>query len=595
MPITKNKKHQIKQVLYKEVVNKLERCFNDLSVSFMPINGTYLFYAGKADWVGSSKLFSNIEIVVEKKNFIKLNDYLNRINIAVKTADIKHKSVYTFSIDGFDVIRVDIYNAVNFPNNFKMSAEELFNRGIKREKYNLLFPSCEDVLLLLFCKSFHFIDQFLDYTLFNAIRFITSSSGFSWKKFWSLAQKNKIEKCSLFLLKLYKKNTKEQVPYLKASFYPWLLANNFFHVFYKVYPRFIKKIIYKVFLADKPLKYLYEHLVFNVTRFINKVWDSIYKALISRIAKKYVIENENTVFNAFSKSAKKRLSEFQLDYSFNEEFIMGTSSGLWYLRGEKLFQMTYGASYGITFDGERWYANQNFGQYSRIISFEIDRESDRPKIMDMRNYILGLPRNVHQIDYCDNLLYVVDTQNNRIITVDKRGKKKYYFPNRKIKSKKNNNHFNSVFLTDKYVYICAHNGTLKPKGYSEVYVLNKRNMKKHEIIETDANCAHNVLLKDGKILYCDSMVGALICDMEAVFKDSRFFMRGMAFSDNYLLVGGSQFASREERETTDSVIYILDKGFEHLKTIELESIGQFYEIRGVNNDCGLSINGTDYS
>jgi hypothetical protein len=326
----------------------------------------------------------------------------------------------------------------------------------------------------------------------------------------------------------------------------------------------------------------------NVIKFGKKTWDNFYSTIVGTIARKYIIENENTVFNTIMATANRDLSEHQLDYTMNEEFIIGTSSGLWYLKGDKLHQLTFASSYGITFDGERWYANQNLGQFSRIISFKIDSESDRPEIVCRSYFSIGLPKNVHQIDFYNKLMYVVDTVNNCIITIDDEDKKRYYFPNTKIKKTVDNNHFNSIFITDKLIYICAHNGTLKPKEYSEIYVVNKNNMKKHEIIQTRAGNAHNVILKDGKIIYCDSMAGKLICDKDTVYEDSKYFMRGLSITDNYVLVGGSGFARREERASTDGILFVLDKSFKYMKTIELKNIGQVYEIRGINGDYGLS-------
>ena len=114
-------------------------------------------------------------------------------------------------------------------------------------------------------------------------------------------------------------------------------------------------------------------------------------------------------------------------------------------------------------------------------------------------------------------------------------------------------------------------------------------MKKQEIIQTNAYCAHNVLVKDGHVFYCDSMAGALMRNSEVAYKNAGYFMRGIAFTDRYMVIGGSKFARREERESSDSVIYILDNRLQHLKTVSLQSIGQVYEIRGVNNDYGLSL------
>ena len=588
MALSEHKKKQINQAIYSEVINKLEQYFNDLSITFMPINGTYFYYTNGFENVVTSKLFTQIEIIIKSKDYVKITEYLDKCISISKIVATGYKSAYSFKIGGINVIRVDIYKSIPFPGDYVLYFELLLSRGIKTDTPNLILPSPEDVLLLIICKSFHFINQFFDYSVFYVIKPVIFSENFSWDKLWSIVNKYRIKRFTSFFLALYTKHTTDNTPPQKIFFYSQLLSLGAVQFFYKVSPGILKKIFFKVSLADNPVRYLYKHTLDNVKRFVKKNWDIGYKAIISKIARKYLIENENTIFNAIMVSVNRSLSQYQLDYSLNEDFIIGTSSGLWYLKKDKLYQIAYASSYGITSDGERWYANQNIGQFSRIISFTIDNVAAKPEIIAPNHFAQGLPKNVHQIDFYDNLIYVVDTLNNRIISIDRSGKRTNYFPNRKIKTARNNNHFNSIFITEKFIYLCAHNGTLKPKTYSKIYVLNKSNMKKHEIIQTNAGNAHNIIPKDGEILYCDSMAGELICEKNIVFKDSKYLMRGLAITDNHILAGGSQFARREERAATDGAVFVLDKNYNHITTIELKSIGQVYEIRGVNNDCGLS-------
>ena len=588
MTLAEEKKGHLKQPLYIEVIGNLEKYLHNLSITYMPVNGTYFYYINKHNSFKPAGLFQTIEIVLQKKDYTKAVKYFDGLNTTSKIVAIRFKSGFSYYIDGINVIRFDLLNAVNFPGDCLVPAEELFSRGIKSHSSNVMLPSPEDALLLLICKSFHLIDRFFDYSILMDIKPVITSENFSWDWFRATATKRKIRRFSNYFLSLYNNKTSDRAPRITITLYQKIISSSVMRLLYNVIPGILKKVLYKVLLSDNPIRYLYKYSLKNVKRFGKKTEGALYAAIVGKFAKKYVIENENIVFNAIIKSVRKDLSEFQFDFFLEEDFIIGTSSGLWYLKGNTLYQITYASSYGITREAERWYANQNTGQFSRILSFNIDTESEKPQITNPDYFSLGLPRNVHQIDMYDNIVYVIDTINNRIITVDRRGKKKHYFPNKSIKKGKNNNHFNSIFITGKQIYVCAHNGSLKPKHYSEIYVLNKNTMKTEEIIQTGAGNAHNIIVKNEKIIYCDSMAGRLFCDNKAVFEDSGYFMRGLAMTGNYVLIGGSQFARREERASTDGVIFVLDKNFKPMKTFKLKNIGQVYEIRGVNGDYGLS-------
>lgn len=589
--IEKTKVH-IKKEVYREVIGNLENYFNDLSVNYMPINGLYFYYCNNGFDFEPTQLFQTIEIVLRKDDYAKVVTYFNSSSNLFKVVDIEFKSAFSYSIDGINVVRVDLYNSFNFPNTPRCS-EELFSIGIHSNQSSIILPCPEYALLFLIGKSFHFMDRFFDYSILKVIPLVISSKNFSWTMFWHIAKRNNIERFSKYVLNLCKEHSLQGIPEINIDLYSRILSSKVMSSIYKVYPRILRKVFFKTLLTDNPLKYFLKQLSCILNRSMKKTGDQLYQKVIGTIARRYIVENENTVFNTIMATVNRKLSGYHLDYSLQEDFIVGTSSGLWYLRGDQLSQLTFASSYGITFDGKKWYANQNLGQFSRIISFEIDSESVRPVINNPNYFALGLPKSVHQIDYYKDVLYTVDTLNNRIITIDCHGKKKFYSQNKNSKKSQIDNHFNSIYITEKYVYLCAHNGTLVPKRYSEIYVLHRSSMKLHEVIQTKAGNAHNFIFKDEKILYCDSVGGHLVHGNKSVFNSSDYFIRGLAVTGNYVLAGGSGFARREERAATDGALFILDKSFNHLKTFQLENIGQVYEIRGVSGDYGLSSNKTD--
>jgi len=590
MPIAEDKKNKIRQYIYNEVMEKLEKCFRDLSVAYMPIHSAYSDCADFLPRSNATPLLNSIEIVLEKNNYNKVIHYLDGLPVASKTVLLDYKCAYDFFLEAVNVMRVDIYNTIPFPGGYVIKSEELFSHGIKRNESNLILPSPEHALMFLICRFYHYSDQFSNPARCAMVQEIASSNGFSWNRLWDLAGKTGMKRYLFYFLKVFK--TAQDVEPLQGStpIYPALLGSKLVQACYKFYPRIVKKIFFKAFLIDNPLKYSYIHSLHGIARNSNTAGNAIYKTITEIIARKYIVDNEIYVFNAVTGSVKSRYHVLDPDYRLEEELILGTSSGIWYMREGVLYQLTCGSTYGITYDGEKWYASQGLGQYSRIISFCVTEAGCGAAIKSVEGYIKGLPRNIHQIEFYDGRVYAADTHNNRIITIDRNKKIQYYFPNRAIRNNKNNNHFNSIYITHRHVYLCAHNGTLASKRNSEIFILDRNTMKLCEIINTEASCAHNIVYHDGTMLYCDSAAGRLLINGSSVFEDKRYFMRGLAFTRKYVIAGGSQFARRDERQGTDSVVHVLDKDFVHQHTIALHGIGQLYEIRGVANDKGLSIN-----
>ncbi len=578
----------VRQAFYTEVVSTLQDYFGELSIPYMPINGFYFFSQNQSNDFIPESLFESVDVVILQKDFAKAVAFFRGLGTTTKIAELPSKYVFALSIDGVGVIRVELIIQVIFPLNGTLSAEELFSKSNEKGSPLTSYPSSENALLLLVNKAFHFADQLIDKEIILNSFTLLDSPNFNKKQFEKLIIKFLLGQFFIYLNNILYKKQKVTLVNIKIGLYPKILTLCRMYKIYSIVPRILRKFIYKALLTDKPFRYLFNHLVNGMKNRTVEKLNHLYNKMINIIARKYIIENENTVFNTIMASSNRRLGEYSLNFAIDEEFIIGTSSGLWYLKCDTLYQLTFASSYGVTYDGKRWYANQNLGQFSRIISFEIDCEGERPIIYNPQYLWLGLPKSIHQIDYYDGTIYVVDTLNNRIITIDKQGKKQFYSHKTESKRPSVNNHFNSLFLTDSFIYLCAHNGTLKPKRYSEIYVLCKETMKLCNIITTTAGNAHNILLKNECLFYCDSLAGTLMQDKNDLFKAEDTFLRGLAYSEKSIVLGGSGFARRDARTSTDGALFVLTPDFILKYSDTLNHIGQIYEIRCVNGDYGLS-------
>ncbi len=285
------------------------------------------------------------------------------------------------------------------------------------------------------------------------------------------------------------------------------------------------------------------------------------------------------------------------------QFFLGTKTGLMYFDGQALWRLFGGRVYGITRHNKRWYATWNspiriggkkISQSGTIVSFYFCDE----KIQHLRIEAAPLNQEIHQIDAWNNNLYVTDTANNRVIEYKiKNGKltqKNLHYPNGKIKKgKKSSNyaHINSIFRKKEFIYLMFHNHTKYTGKKSQIAVIN-REWEVVDIINIDAESAHNIFKSEGNIVYCDSQNGRLVRNSDTLF-EKNVYIRGLAVSKYWWLVGGSEFADREERGSTNGYVYKWNKYSEKIESsIRIPNSGSIYEIRlKSKKDYGMSNSG----
>lgn len=272
------------------------------------------------------------------------------------------------------------------------------------------------------------------------------------------------------------------------------------------------------------------------------------------------------------------------------EFFVGTKTGLLYYDGQRLLRFFEGRVYGISYYAGRWYVAWNhrvhlgekpLGEMASIISFRFVNGH----VEDLKVDAAPLDEEVHQIDAWNGHVYVTDTAHNRVLAFRREGDdltyETAYYPNgtlRDGKASPNYAHINSVFCNGGLIYLMYHNQTEKTGRGSEVAVLQPE-WEIEKIIKTSGNSAHNVYREGDQVVFCDSMNGRLMQGDRSLM-DVDSYMRGLAVSEAFWLVGGSEHAKRGERGFTDGVIYQYDpKHNETVATMEIPGCGSLYEIR----------------
>ena len=577
----------LKLLIYKEVVETFDRYFTKLSVPYMPINGAYFCHTDLCEKLPPCRLF-DIEFIVDDKNYSSIINYLCSLDNCLKENEFEHKTIFAYQLEKH-FIRVDVYKSINCLSVPNLTFNQFSIRGVKKCDSSIVLPSIEDAFLLILWKAFHFVDQFIDSELYVQLDILSSQPEFLWENILANVRDYGLYKFLVYI-HLLPNNKNQRLNTLlakKKSHYLQFLSNKKVQkILYYSSPRIVRKLFVKIPLVNNPPGYFVEKVWHTLK---GKFFQTLYLLkgrIVLAIAHSFIARNERINFENITRVSLNRPELFTFDQAFSESFIIGTTSGLWVLKDTTCRKISCGASYGITRTGKKWFACQYTGIFSQIVSFELDKYSRIPQIKYEKT---GMPGGIHQIDLYADELFAVDTQNNSIIQLLKNGKRKIYYPNKKIKkSGNNNNHFNSVFITNNYMYVLAHNGMLNLNKCSEIYVLEKPSLKCKEIIKLPAYSAHNVLLFKGKFIYCNSLAGELIWGDKVFYKNERFYMRGLSITDKSIVVGGSQFAKRDRRPSTDCTIWFLDYTGKLKREITLKKSGQIYEIRAFDKDYGLS-------
>lgn len=560
-------------IFHIEATNKIIEFAEKINVSVLPVSGAWLCHNNEKILKNSYDVDLTPEFIISEKDFDKFTTeaLLNHEFQLRSEAEIFNR----FSIKmGTDFLYFNIYKNSTFDltEGAHLPVKKIWDRANKNEK--VFYPEFEDGVLSYFWRIYHHLykkngqEEILILKhlvkLSNVKKLSNYSKDFNLRNFTDLV----INKAM---------NNKHDKFVIKSK-----LVNLFKN-------KSIKKLIIKSKCSDNTFRYGGTSLKKIFKNQLNKDVGSLRSRLISTFAKTYIVRKEiGTKENEF-RLLRRLNAKKDIGSCVNGEYLLSTSSGLWHLKHDKLTMIVPGGCFGITGGPKKWYLCQYTGDYSRIMKFTLSIKNEDIFLLNRKNYLTGLPPNIHQIDLFEDHLYIVNAADNSLIVSKKEGSFKEVFPNGKIKKgSPKSNHFNSVFIKDSKIHLMAHNGTSKIERNSEICILEKSKLKKMSSFEINAQKAHNIFFLNGKLGYCNSPKGELILDSCVIFKNPNYFLRGVAISSESIAVGGSEFATRENRDKTSSMLFELTLNGKIINEIFLEDIGQIYDIRYVGKDFGMS-------
>lgn len=276
------------------------------------------------------------------------------------------------------------------------------------------------------------------------------------------------------------------------------------------------------------------------------------------------------------------------------EFLVSTKNGLFYINNYRLFKIMNGEFYGITtISKSQFFIYQKGLNNGKIFLLE----KVKNKFVYKKTMLKNLSDGIHQIDFVNNKLFVANTYNNSVdiyqydYNLNSLHKIDDIYPNgRLVKGRRSENysHLNSIFLENEMLYILFHNETSKSNKPSDIFVYDLKKSKVVQTIKTDSGNAHNILIYENNLFHLDSMGKQIKVNNLSYLKLDKF-LRGLSVSTNFITVGGSDYAKREDRNSAKGCIYFLSHRFKLLEVVTID--GMVQEIRKIDSvDFSLSSN-----
>jgi hypothetical protein len=279
----------------------------------------------------------------------------------------------------------------------------------------------------------------------------------------------------------------------------------------------------------------------------------------------------------------------KIDKPLAGKYVVATTKGLYLIDNDSIYLLISGNGYGLTKNDTQLYYYQNFGFKGRVITLELDSSGNilpKAKVLNV-----DLPKGCHQMDLINNRLLITDTYNNRIIDCDLSSNNQHeYYPLGKLtngRNSENYGHINSLYHSkpDNGFYLFCHNETLKTGRKSSILFVDETFTPQHQIT-TEAVNGHNICQYDGSLWYCDSENKTLVRGKEVVHH-TEHYSRGLSISDEFILIGGSEYKPRKERSKSLGSIDVIDRNFNPYHRFDFP--GPVQEIRKLDGtDYGLS-------
>lgn len=279
--------------------------------------------------------------------------------------------------------------------------------------------------------------------------------------------------------------------------------------------------------------------------------------------------------------ARNEIRRVDADLS-GQRWLAATHSGLFAITSDATRLIAHGWFFGLCRHDDALYLYENCSHrdrsapLGRILRFDIveERLTGR-RLTGGRVIATGLHSNCHQIAIIDGLLCVIDTANQAIVRLTLEGDRVDVLHPFPVAPPSDTSgaylHINSVAVVGDRIALILHNGKAIPEKASEIAWLDRD----WDLIERrplpGRSCHDIVEDEDGVLWHCDSLGGDLIAsDGRRVHITDTLMTRGLAFTDDAIIIGMSVFGPRHLRHGLRGGVTILDRALRHRATMMME-------------------------
>jgi hypothetical protein len=265
----------------------------------------------------------------------------------------------------------------------------------------------------------------------------------------------------------------------------------------------------------------------------------------------------------------------------HQSFLLVTTS-----KSLILVDSVSGSGYRIDTERQHYYGiTRNEGQFYVGVRYR-SNQSPVPKIEERGkilvfdrelNYVTEIApkfpmRDIHQILFHRGRLWVACSYDNMIAIFDGKDWEEWYPLGYPEGEPRDTNHFNSLTAFDNEICLVAHNlGAIYPGRKSELLFFNVAD-RSHSRTVVLGNQAHNAWLHNTELMTCSSGDG-LVVGTFGTKVTTGGFPRGVAYVNDEIHIGLSEFSSRVDRDASKGQLLVFDQHWRRKRSLQFVDEG----------------------
>lgn len=187
-------------------------------------------------------------------------------------------------------------------------------------------------------------------------------------------------------------------------------------------------------------------------------------------------------------------------------------------------------------------------------------------------------RDIHQLCWYDNKLWVCNTHDNMIAIYDEKNWNQWYpfgKPTDSVNS--DTHHINSIFIDNKYIYLV---GNKNKAGKIYCFDISSFDLVREFNLGFGS---HNCWYESQTIYTLSSLTGEILSENGLASKVNGF-LRGAIITKNFNFIGVSEnFSNRDQRPYSDSQIIKFSKDWEELEILSISKCGMIHDMRKIGD------------